>query len=158
MKGRTTMKTNFFLVITTILVLGIISDSFAQMERMKMCEKMRDRMEERLNLTEAQIAKVEELRTNHQKKMIDLKANLEKKEVELKALRRSDKLNRSDLLKLTKEISEIKNAMAAEMANHQMDIYELLDNNQKKIWRDLKPEFGMKERKHMKMHRHWDID
>ncbi|MFN3874182.1 MAG: Spy/CpxP family protein refolding chaperone, partial [Ignavibacterium sp.] len=118
------MKTKFFLAVAAILVLGIISDSFAQMERMKMREKMRDRMEERLNLTDAQKSKVEELRTNHQKKMIDLKASLEKKKVELRSLRNSEKLNRSDLLKLTKEISEIRNSMAVEMANHHMDIYE----------------------------------
>ncbi len=158
MEGITTMRTKFFLAVAVILVLGIISDSFAQMERMKMREKMRDRMEERLNLTDAQKAKVEELRTNHQKKMIDLKASLEKKKVELRSLRNSEKLNRSEFIKLTKEISEIRNSMAVEMANHHMDIYELLDNNQKKIWREMKPEFGMKERKHLKMHRDWDLD
>ncbi|MBI5660865.1 MULTISPECIES: Spy/CpxP family protein refolding chaperone [Ignavibacterium] len=152
------MKTNFFLVIAAIIALGIFTESFAQMERMRMRGKMLNRMEERLNLTDAQKAKVEELRTNHQKKMIDLKANLEKKRVELRSLRNSDNLNRSDFLKLTKEISEIRNAMAVERANHQMDIYELLDDNQKKIWREMKPEFGMKERKQMKMFRDWDSD
>ncbi len=152
------MKTKLILAMAAIIAIGLISDSFAQMERMKMREKMRDKIEERLNLTDTQKSKIEDLRISHQKKMIDLKANLEKKEVELNALRRSEKLNRSDFLKLTKEISEIKNTMAAERANHQMDIYELLDDNQKKIWREMKPEFGMKDRKQMKIHRHRDLD
>jgi Spy/CpxP family protein refolding chaperone len=152
------MKTKILLAVAAIFALSLITDSFAQMERMKMREKMRDRIEEKLNLTDSQKDKIEELRVNHHKKMIDLKANLEKKEVELRALRRSDKLNRSDLLKLTKEISEIKNTMAVEMANHHMDIYELLDNNQKQIWRDMKPERGMREGKGFRMHKHCDRD
>jgi Spy/CpxP family protein refolding chaperone len=152
------MKTKILLAVAAIFALSLFTNSFAQMERMKMREQMRDRIEEKLNLTDSQKAKIEELRVNHQKKMIDLKANLEKKEVELRALRKSDKLNRSDLLKLTKEISEIKNTMAVEMANHHMDIYELLDNNQKQIWRDMKPERGMREGKGFRMHKHCDRD
>lgn len=152
------MKSKLFMTIIAFCVTIFVTDTFAQMERMKFREKMRDRMEERLNLTDAQKSKVEELRLNHQKKMIDLKANLEKKEVELKALRRSDKLNRNDFLKLTREISEIKNTMALERANHHFDIYELLDDNQKKIWRDMKPGTEMKERRRMEMHRHRDLD
>uniref|UniRef100_A0A7V3E7S7 Periplasmic heavy metal sensor n=1 Tax=Ignavibacterium album TaxID=591197 RepID=A0A7V3E7S7_9BACT len=152
------MKTKLFVAISAIIVFSLFTDVFAQMERMKMREKMHERMEVKLNLSESQKAKVDELRLNHQKKMIDLKANLEKKEVELKSLRNSEKLNRSDFLKLVKEISEIKNTMALERANHKMDIYELLDKDQQKIWRELKPEFGMKERKQMKMHKHRDLD
>ncbi|BDQ01657.1 periplasmic heavy metal sensor [Ignavibacterium sp.] len=152
------MKKGILLLTIAVFSLGLFSQIFAQRQRMEMRERIHNRMEERLNLTDAQKAKVEELRLNHQKKMIDLKANLEKKEVELNALRRSDKLNRSDLLKLTKEISEIRNSMAVEKANHQMDIYELLDNNQKQIWREMKPGEMMKEGKRMKMHRHMDKD
>lgn len=152
------MKTKFLLALVTIFALSLFTDSFAQMERMKMRERMRDRIEEKLNLTDSQKDKIEELRINHQKKMIDLKANLEKKKVELRALRNSDKLNRGELLKLTKEISDIKNSMAVEMANHQMDIYELLDNNQKQIWREMRPGFGMKNGKGFRMHRHFDED
>lgn len=152
------MKTKFLLALVTIFALSLFTDSFAQMERMKMRERMRDRIEEKLNLTDSQKAKIEELRVNHQKKMIDLKANLEKKEVELRALRNSDKLNRGDLMKLTKEINEIKNSMAVEMANHHMDIYELLDNNQKQLWREMRPRLGMKDGKGFRMHRHFDED
>lgn len=152
------MKTKFLLTLIAIFATGLFTSSFAQMERMRMHEKMHNRMEEKLNLTDAQKSKVEELRTNHQKKMIDLKADLKKKEVELRALRISEKFNRNDLLKLTKEISDLRASIANERANHLMDIYELLDNNQKKIWREMKPEFGMKDRKPMKMHRHRDLD
>lgn len=152
------MKTKFLLALVAIFVLSLFTDSFAQMERMKMRERMRDRIEEKLNLTDSQKAKIEELRINHQKKMIDMKANLEKKQVELRALRSSDKLNRGELLKLTKEISEIKNSMTVEMANHQMDIYELLDNNQKQIWREMRPGLGMNDGKGFRMHRHFDED
>ncbi|WP_337865982.1 Spy/CpxP family protein refolding chaperone [Ignavibacterium sp.] len=152
------MKTKFLLTLIAILAIGLFTSSFAQMERMKMRDKMHKKMEEKLNLTDSQKSKIEELRINHQKKMIELKADLEKKEVELKALRNSEKLNRNDLLKLTKEINDIRASMATGRANHQMDIYDLLDNNQKKLWREMKPEFGMKDRKQMKMHRHRDID
>lgn len=152
------MKTQFLLVLVAIFALSLFTNSFAQIERMKMHEKMCDRIEERLNLTDSQKAKIEEIRVNHQKKMIDLKANLEKKKVELRALRNSDKLNRNDLVKLTKEISEIKNSIALEKANHHMDIYELLDNNQKQMWREMKPGPGLKDGKCFRFHKHFDKD
>jgi Spy/CpxP family protein refolding chaperone len=152
------MKSKIFLIVFALLSLPLISQGYAQRQRMEMKEKMQERMEAKLNLTDAQKAKIDELRTNHQKKMIDLKANLEKKELELRSLRQSDKLNRNDFLKLTKEISEIKNSIAQERANHQMDVYELLDNNQKKIWREMKPGQMLKDGKRMKMHRHKELD
>lgn len=152
------MKMKILLAVAAIFALSLFTDSFAQMERMKMREKMRDRIEEKLNLTDSQKAKIEEMRVNHQKKMIDLNANLEKKKVELRALRNSEKLNRSDLVKLTKEISEIKNSMAIEKANHHMDIYEILDNNQKQIWREMKPGHRMRDGKGFGFHKNFDKD
>lgn len=152
------MKTKFALIMIAILAITMSTEIFAQMRRTEMRERMRERIVDQLNLTESQKTKLDELRTNHQKKMIDLRANLEKKIVELKAIRKSDKLNRSDFIKLTKEINEIRNAMAMERANHQMDIYEMLDDNQKKIWRDMKPDSGLRDKMKIKMHRHRDLD
>lgn len=152
------MKTQILLAVVAIFALSLFTDSFAQMRKMKMRERIHDRIDERLNLTDVQKAKIDELRSDHQKKMVDLRANLEKKQIELRDLQNSDKLNRSDLIKLTKEISEIKNSMAIERANHKMDIYEMLDKDQKKIWREMKPEPKMKDGKGLRHHKHFKED
>lgn len=152
------MKRGILVLVIALFSIALFSQSFAQRQRMEMRERIHDRMEERLNLTDAQKAKIDELRNDHQKKMIDLKANLEKKQIELRSLRQSENINRADLIKLTKEISEIRNEMALEKANHQMDVYELLDSNQKKIWREMKPGPMMKDGKRMKMKRNRDLD
>lgn len=152
------MKTKFFIAVIAIFSVLLVTESFAQMNKMKFRDRMHQRIEERLNLTDAQKTKLAELRDNHQKKMIDLRANLEKKEIELRSLNQSEKLNRSDLLKLTREISEIRNSMAIERANHHMDVYELLDKDQQKIFRDMKPEPRMRDGKKMRMHRGFDKD
>ena len=50
------MKTKFLLAVVAIFALSLFADTFAQMEIMKMRERMRDRIEEKLNLTDSQKA------------------------------------------------------------------------------------------------------
>jgi Spy/CpxP family protein refolding chaperone len=94
---------------------------------------------EQLNLTDAQKDKIENLRFNHQKEMIDLRADLQLKMLEMRKLRSGENLSRDKMIDLTKEINEIRNKMSLARTNHQMDIYEVLDNTQKKIWNENRP-------------------
>jgi len=89
---------------------------------------------EKLNLTPEQEKKIDDLRTNHQKKMIDLRADMQKLHLEKKELLNKSNYDRKSFLALEDKIMKQKNVIETAVANHQMDVYELLDANQKVIW------------------------
>lgn len=102
----------------------------------------KDRIHEKLNLTDEQETKIEGLRINHQKQMIEFRAELEKKELELQDLKNKGEYTRDDYIGKIKELSEIRNRMQLARANHQMDVYELLGPTQKATWNDFKKRFS----------------
>lgn len=130
-------KVIVYLFFISLILVGFVSSLEAQ-GRFKRGE-MPPPLLEQLNLTDAQINKIEDLRFNHQKEMIDLRAELQLKMLEMKKLKSSDDLSRNKIINLTKEINEIRNKISLARANHQMDIYEVLDNTQKKIWNENRP-------------------
>jgi Spy/CpxP family protein refolding chaperone len=124
-------------------------------------ERHRDQLKihQRLNLTDEQQEKVEVLKLAHQKQMIDLKANLEKKEVEMAELKNKGNYTREEFLSKTNEIISARNEIALSLANHQMDVYQLLDDNQKKEWNKFSGEFGERRQKRiMKMMRDVEVE
>jgi Spy/CpxP family protein refolding chaperone len=91
--------------------------------------------------------------------MIKFRTDLELKELEMRKLKSSEKFSRSAMINLTKEISAIKNDIALSRTNHQMDVYDLLDESQRKIWLDKQDQLGhMKHKMKNKMHerRNWE--
>jgi len=121
-----------------ILALFFLSASFfsitAQERKMMRHDGNKENLREQLNLSDEQMKKIDDLRLIHEEKMIDVKAELAKKKLEMKKLRSGDEISRNELLKITKEISEIKTKIALEKVNHQMDVYDHLNKEQKKIW------------------------
>jgi Spy/CpxP family protein refolding chaperone len=140
-----------FTLIAIISALLVSQDLFAQ-EMIR--ERDRDRLQihQKLNLTDEQQEKADALKFDHQKEMIDLKANLEKKKVEMAELKNKGNYTREEFLSKTNEIISVRNQIALSMANHQMDVYQILDDNQKKEWNKMSGEFGEKRQKRiMKM-------
>jgi Spy/CpxP family protein refolding chaperone len=138
-----------------ILALLFLSASFisiqSQQRKMMHQDGNKENLREQLNLSEDQMKKIDDLRLIHNEKMIDIKAELAKKKLEMKKLRSGDELSRNELLKITKEMSEIKIKIAVEKVNHQMDVYDQLSKEQKKIWS--KMHFNKERRMNMdKMH------
>lgn len=129
------MKSRFVVLLTLIISLLFITQSFSQ-KRMHQRDEMRKEFISDLNLTEDQSDKFDELRSENHKVMIDLRAELEKKQVEMRELQKSENLSRADLLAKVEEINEIKNQKALLKANHQMNVYEILDDPQKEMWRE----------------------
>lgn len=142
------------LIITALLSFLIViagAFTFAQKPRENRRDNMRVKMIEKLNLTDQQQTQIEEIRFNHQEKMIDLKADVEKKKLALKELQSSGNFSREDYVAMVEEKISAKNKIAIEKANHQMDVYELLDAEQQETWSKMKM---MKEGKHHKMKKH----
>jgi Spy/CpxP family protein refolding chaperone len=129
------MRTGKF-IFFTILISGLLVASGLGQRKDRDRFMMKDRIIENLNLTEEQQTKISEMRLENQKEMVDYRAELEKKQLEMKELKLKGNYSRSDYLAKTSEIGKIKNKIEEARARHQMDMYELLDADQKKIWNE----------------------
>lgn len=94
----------------------------------------RGRMKDELKLNDQQKDKIETIKMDHQKRMIDLRANLQKNHLEVRALEKKGNYSRNDYLVVVDKVTKVKNDIAKERANHRMDIYEQLNDEQKKIF------------------------
>jgi hypothetical protein len=152
------MRTKMFTLIAIISALLVSQDLFSQ-EMMR--ERDRDRLQihQKLNLTEEQQEKADILKLAHQKEMVDLKANHEKREIEMAELKNKGNYTREEFLAKTNEIISARNKIALSLANHQMDVYQLLDENQKKEWNKFSGEFGeRRQRRIMKMMKDVEVE
>jgi hypothetical protein len=146
-------------IFSTILIVLLITHTGMSQVKQRDKLQMRDRIAEELNLTEQQQETIDDLRLQNQKQMIDLKANLEKQKIALKELLQKGNYTRNDFLDRKNAIISAENQIDLAQANHHMDIYEQLDENQKTTWN--KRGFGMhsKWEKHQRMrHKRVDVD
>ena len=128
-------------IVEAILFIALISTQFnyGQMERRGMNRGDHYKiMKEKLNLTDSQNEAVEELHFSHKREMIDLKADIEKKKLDMKELVSNVNYTREDYLDKVKAISDAKEKMALVKANHRMDVYDLLTEEQRKTFDEIK--------------------
>lgn len=139
-------------VLAVLAVVSLNQEAYSQKGDNPKSKQMRMNMKELLNLSEDQGNKIEALRLSQEESMIKFRADLELKELEIRKLKSSEKFSRSAMINLTKDINAIKNEIALARTNHQMDVYDLLDESQRKIWLDKQDQFGnMKHRMKDKM-------
>ena len=144
-------------VLAALLISGnLFSQEFHQGNRERDGMRNRDRIQEKLNLSTEQVDKIEALKLSHRKEMIGLRADVEKKEVELEELKNTLNFSRDAYLNKINEIISAKNKIELARANHQMDVYQLLDDNQKQEWNKMTR--MMHERKHKVVRKMRDRD
>jgi Spy/CpxP family protein refolding chaperone len=148
-KGVNNMKNLFVIMVAGIFALSVLSvfgqgygygNDYGDRDGKRYRDK--DRIHEKLNLTDEQETKIEGIRIYHQKEMIEFRAELEKKELELQELKNKGEYTREEYISKIKELNEIRNKIHLARANHQMDVYELLDPTQKVTWNDFKKRFS----------------
>lgn len=140
----------FVTVIFTLILIGSGS-AFAQ-DTMKSSPMPHQRMQrmhrmamhhvdllKKLNLTDQQKQKIEDLKISFQKKMVDLRADMQKSKLDLKELRVKGNLNRNDVIATVEKINKSRDGIALAVANHLMDVYEVLTPEQQKIWQKNAP-------------------
>ncbi len=152
------MKKLIFVLAVLFTVTALSQQLYPQKGDNPRSKDLRMNLKSQLNLSEDQEKKIEALRLTQEESMIKFRSDLELKELDIRKLKSSDKFSRSEMINLTKEISSIKNDMALARINHQMDVYDLLDESQRKIWLDKQDQFGnMKHKMKKKMHerRNW---
>ena len=136
------MKKLIFMFVVLFAAVSINPEGYSQKRDNPRSKDFRMDLKAKLNLSEHQEKKIEALRFAQEESMIKLRSDLELKELEIRKLKSSDQFSRSEMINLTKEINSIKNDMVLTRVNNQMDVYELLDENQKKIWLDKQDQFG----------------
>lgn len=87
-----------------------------------------------LNLTDKQKEEIKAIRLENQRKMVDLKASLEKIKIDQHEMMSSGKFDKDKYLKSVEQINKIKGDMNYNGAVVKTKIYDLLDENQKKVW------------------------
>ena len=144
---------NLIVVLSALFIISVFNQQiFSQKRDHSKSREYRIDMKEQLNLSEDQEKKIEDLKLSQEEVMIKLKSEIDLKDLEMRKLKSSDKFSRTEIINLTKDINAIKNEMALARVNHQMDVYDLLDESQRKVWLDMQQEFGhMKHKMNDKM-------
>jgi Spy/CpxP family protein refolding chaperone len=131
------MYKKVYLLSIILISLFFSSPSFSQGNSGNGDKQFRGGFANELNLNMEQEDLISKMRLEHQSKMIDLTSELKKKVLEKKKILLNENISRDEMLGITREISEIKNKIELLRINHQMDIYDVLDANQKSTWKNL---------------------
>ncbi len=145
---------SFALGLSLVLLLA----AFTNAQQMRMGGKQRPNgmmfqkmnIMKKLNLTAQQKEKIAELKIGFQKQMIDLKADLQKSRLELKALRLKNDLTRAEVTSAVEKVNKNRDAISLAVANHMMDVYQILTPEQQKTARE-KMGMMMGQRTHSQM-------
>jgi Spy/CpxP family protein refolding chaperone len=102
------------------------------------------------NLTDTQMEQIQALRIKHLKEVMPIETDIRIKELELDALWHAEKFDAKQIVAKVKEIGELKNKLALAKVNHQIEIYNLLTPEQRKMFRR---RIGLGRELRQRMHR-----
>lgn len=133
----------FTFSITFMLFAGLININAQTKGKMKDCSK---RLIEQLQLTDAQQVTFDQYHYENQKQLIELKSKIQTNRLEIKHLMDSGKLDEAKIMELTKANGNLQNTIKESRIKMMLNIYNILDDNQKEIWKDHIKHFG--DRRH----------
>ena len=125
-------------ILTTVL---LFSNIFAQPQMKGKEMPGHFKLFKELNLTDKQKDDLANLRSEHQKQVIDLNSQIEKLRVDIKDQLRENNLDENKILDLTKKISDLQAQLKESSVKMWLNSYKLLDEKQKEIWRNNAPMF-----------------
>ncbi len=138
------MKKLFSAILILTIGFVFITDLYAQNSKGKM---QRDKVGiEKLNLTEGQETKFDEIKFAHQEKVIDSNAQLRKNQLELKKIFASNGINEPDVMKLTEKSNNIRAELNKSKVKMWFDVNKILNDDQKQIWKDHFKNLGEKRK------------
>ncbi len=126
------MKKSFVFLLTVSIVFSF-SILSAQPFKHKPMQKPNGIFQQ-LKLNDSQLKKFNELKFDNQEKMIDLKAKIQKERLSLKKMITNGNINKSAALNIVDKISSLRSKMAKQKISLWFDVYNFLDNTQKKVW------------------------
>lgn len=95
-----------------------------------LCWALPEILKQKLGLTDEQIKKLTELRTEYLNKVSKLAAELAAKQAELRALWLSPKPDEKRIRELTEQIAKLQSELAIERVNYQLEFREILTPEQ----------------------------
>ncbi|MBK8945654.1 MAG: periplasmic heavy metal sensor [Ignavibacteriae bacterium] len=146
------MKKIIMLILIATMVLSQASDFYAQGPK-----RVKDRFlgVKKLNLTEEQKKKFDQIQFNHDEKIIDIQAKLKKNRLEIQKLFKSENFSENEFVNLTQNANKLKNELSDLRTKMWLDVYKILDKNQKVEWQnhfaDMPDEFRERAREFRKM-------
>jgi Spy/CpxP family protein refolding chaperone len=84
-----------------------------------------------LNLTEDQQTKVDKLRADHRNEVVGLRDELDRLRIDKRQMMRQTDVNKNEYLNLEKKMSSLREKIHLAGAEFRMNVYELLDAEQK---------------------------
>lgn len=93
-------------------------------------------MMEKLNLTEAQKDKIKELHFANEKAEIELEAQVKLAHLEMKEAMSADNIDKDKVLNIHSKINKISGQIKEGKLKTMLEINDLLDDSQKKLWKD----------------------
>lgn len=117
-------------LILSVLLLGNIS-IFSQPG---LDEPRGNRIKELLKLTPEQEKKFGDLKYQHQQGVIDIRTKIQKNRLELKKMIDDGKIDEKNILQLTDNNSKLQGDIKYSATKHWLDVYKMLNDDQKVIW------------------------
>jgi Spy/CpxP family protein refolding chaperone len=105
------------------------------------------KMKDDIGLTEDQVAKIEKMRTAHQENLIKRESDLKVLQLKFDSYLKEEKIDRTKLEKMVREIAQKRTDMQVENINHLLDLRELLTAEQVVKIAEIKKEMR---------HKRWD--
>jgi Spy/CpxP family protein refolding chaperone len=93
-----------------------------------------DRIKAALKLTPEQEKKFDDLQYQQQQSAIDIKAKIQKNRLELKKLIKDGNIDENKILKLVEDNSKMQGDIKLSATRHWLDVYKILDADQKPIF------------------------
>lgn len=143
-------KLSIFLIATIFLTL-IYQDISAQKNKGNMHRHEREETE--LNLTDVQKNKFKEIRFAHQESKIDLDSKLQRNRLEVKKLMSSENLNENELMNLVDNGNKIKGDLHKNRIKMWLELYNVLDDKQKEMWKDRFENLGERNSEFFRNHK-----
>ena len=125
----------------TVLALAASTLAFGQQgagQRMVIEKQVRgpERMDQLLNLTDEQEAKIKKLRTEMQKAQVQHRSKVQLARIDLRELMDAETPDRGAVEKKIREISDLQVKQRMAMFDHRAEVEKLLTPEQKKIWKE----------------------
>lgn len=103
------------------------------------------RVQTMLKLTDEQSVKFNDIKYNHQLSVVDIKSEIQKNRIEVKKMMADNKIESDKLLQLTNANSELQGKIKTSKTQMWLDVYNILNDDQKETWTKTFNRFGQRE-------------
>ncbi|MGE5401178.1 MAG: Spy/CpxP family protein refolding chaperone [Ignavibacteriales bacterium] len=137
-------KQILFIIMIALISVSPLNSLFAQNGKKNNDNRppARQKLMQELNLSQDQKDQIAKLKLDHQKEMVDLKSEVEKNRIEMKNLFLGKDIDENKILDLSKKNSDIQAKMKTSSIQNWFKIYNLLNDDQKAIFRKNAPMMG----------------